>query len=122
MRSSQYSIRNEAHAELLRKERAAGLMSERFPGVASIVVTMNYKGGRTLSLLRTVNFFPKSYAYFRISCLGEGCEQGALDLTWVINRMVRGRDRLAKGELMCENRDPAVRHADVDYGITITYR
>lgn len=117
-----YNARNEAREELKRERLAAGLMSDRFPGVSSIVVTMNYKGDRTSSLLRTVNFFPDSPAYFRISCLGEGCERGALDLTWVINRMVRGRDRSAKGELRCENQDPAVRHADVDYDVAITYR
>lgn len=121
MRTNAHAARNEAQAERLREERAAGLLSERFPGVSSIVVKMNYKGSRTSTLLRTVNFFPGSAAYFRISCLGEGCERGALDLTGVINRMIRGRDRSAKGELTCENRDPAIRHADVDYGVTITY-
>jgi len=121
MRNNAYAIRNEAQAERLRELRAAGLLSERFPGVESIVVTMNYKGDRSSTLLRTVNFLPGSPAYFRISCLGEGCERGALDLTWVINRMIRGRDRSAKGELRCENQDPAIRHPDVDYDVTITY-
>ncbi|HEY6000843.1 MAG TPA: hypothetical protein VI078_16270 [bacterium] len=122
MRSNAYAVRREAHVERQREESAAGLMSDRFPGVSSIVVTMNYKGDRLSSLVRTVNFFAGSPAYFRISCLGEGCERGALDLTWVIHRMIRGRERSAKGELGCENRDPAVHHANVDYGVTITYR
>jgi hypothetical protein len=115
-------MRREAYVERQREESAAGLMSDRFPDVSSIVVTMNYKGNRATSLLRTVNFVAGSPACFRISCLGEGCERGALDLTWVIQRMIRGHKRSAKGELGCENRDPAVQHADVDYGVTITYR
>ena len=122
MRNSSYSTRNVAHAERQREEHAAGLMSDQFPGVSSIVVTMNYKGGRTSSLLRTVNFLPGSPAYFRIGCLGEECERGALDLTLVIHRMVRGRDRSATGELRCDNQDPAAHHANVNYGVTITYR
>jgi hypothetical protein len=121
MRNSAYSMRNGAQAERLREERDAGRMSERFPGVSSIVVTLNYKGGRSSTLLRTVNFLPGSPAYFRISCLGEGCERGALDLTWVISRMIRERERSAKGGLTCENQDPAIPHAAVDYGVAITY-
>jgi hypothetical protein len=121
MGRNSYSARNEAHAERQREERAAGLVSDRYPGVASIVVSMNYKGDRPRSLVRTLSFLPGSPAYFRITCLGEGCERGGLDLTRVIDRMVKGRDRSAKGDLRCGNRDPAVRHADVDYEVTITY-
>jgi len=114
--------RNEAHAARVREERAAGLLSERFPGVASIVVTMNYKRGSLSPLRRTVNFLPHSPAYFKVSCLGEGCAKGSLDLTRVVKRMVKERDRSSKGELRCANRDPAINHAEVDYGVVITYR
>ena len=121
MRNSAYSTRNAAQAERQRDERAAGCMSERFPVVSSIVVTLNYRGGRSSALLRTVNFLPGSPAYFRISCLGEGCEGGGLDLTWVIGSMIRRGERTSKGELQCMNRDPAILHADVDYDVAITY-
>jgi hypothetical protein len=116
-----YNARNEAREERTRERAAAGLVSDRFPGVSSIVVTMNYRRERTSAVLRTLNFFPGSPAFFRISCLGEGCDRGGLDLTWVINRMVRGREKTAKGELTCDNKDPGVVHADVDYNVTITY-
>ena len=74
-----FNVKNEAREELKREVLSAGLMAERFPSVSSIVVKMNYKRGRTAALLRTVNFLPGSPAFFRISCLGEGCERGGLD-------------------------------------------
>lgn len=113
--------KNEAREELKRETLAAGLMAERFPAVSSIVVTMNYQRGRTSALLRTVNFLPASPAFFRISCLGEGCEGGGLDLTWVIGSMIRRGERASKGELRCLNQDPAILHADVAYQVAITY-
>lgn len=116
-----YNSRNEAREERMRQQQAAGVMGERFPGVESIVVTMNYKRERTSSILRTLHFNPGSTAFFKISCLGEGCDNGGLDLTPVIHRMIRGKDKSSKGELSCENSDPAVIHADVDYNVTITY-
>ena len=116
-----YNARNEAREELKRERLAAGLMSDRYPGVESIVVTMTYKRARASSVLRTVNFYPASPAFFRISCLGEGCEGGGLELTWVIQRMIRERERSMQGELRCENRDTAILHADVDYSVAITY-
>jgi hypothetical protein len=113
--------KNEAREELKREVLSAGLLAERFPAVSSIVVRMNYKRGRTSALLRTVNFLPASPAFFRISCLGEGCERGGLDLTWVIDSMIRRGERVSKGELRCMNQDPAILHADVDYDVAITY-
>ena len=114
-------VKNEAREELKRELLSAGLMAERFPSVSTIVVKMNYKRGRTSALLRTVNFLPGSPAFFRISCLGEGCEHGGLDLTWVIGSMIRRGARSSKGELKCMNQDPAILHADVDYDVAITY-
>ena len=116
-----FNAKNEAREELKRELLSAGLMGERFPAVSSIVVRMNYKRGRTSALLRTVNFLPGSPAFFRISCLGEGCERGGLDLTWVIGSMIRRGERTAKGELKCTNQDPAILHSDVDYDVAITY-
>lgn len=116
-----YNTRNDAREERKRQVLAAGLISDRFPDVSSIVVTMNYKRERTSAVLRSLHFYPGSHAFFRVSCLGEGCDDGGLDLTWVIQRMIRGQEKSAKGELRCENQDPAIVHADVDYHVTITY-
>lgn len=113
--------RNEALDELTQEIRSAGPMSARFPAVTSIVVRMNYSRGRTSALLRTVNFLPASPAFFRISCLGEGCERGGLDLTRIIGDMVRRKERSSQGAVHCVNHDPEILHADVAYDVAITY-
>ena len=114
-------MRSEAREERKRQMLAAGLVSERFPDIASIVVTMNYSRGSFAAVLRTLNFYPGSPAFFRISCLGEGCEDGGLDLTYVLHRMIRAREKSAKGELSCDNRDAAIVHPRVEYQVAITY-
>jgi len=121
MRSNVYSTRNEAREKRNRQRLEAGLISDRFPSVARIVVTVNYRREKYSSVLRTLNFSPESPAFFRISCLGEGCEDGGLDLTRVIRGMIRRRERTASGELRCDNRDPEVVHAGADYKVAITY-
>ena len=54
MRSNAYSLRNEAREERKRQELATGLLSESFPDVSSIVVTMNYGRGSRSAVLRTL--------------------------------------------------------------------
>lgn len=121
MRSSVYNMRNEAREERKRQTIAAGLLSDHFPDVKSIVVTMNYSRGSYSSVLRTLNFYPGSHAFFRVSCLGEGCDDGGLDLTNPIHRLIRNHEKSAKGKLRCDNRDPAIVHPSVDYEVAITY-
>ena len=121
MRPNAYSTRNEAREERKRQVLAAGLVSDRLPEVSSIVVTMNYKRGNSPWVLRTLNFYPGSAAFFRISCLGEGCDDGGLDLTQVMHRMIKGHEKSAKGKLSCDNKDAAIVHPHVDYEVAITY-
>jgi len=121
MRSNAYSLRNEAREERKRQELATGLLSDRFPNVSSIVVTMNYGRGSRSAVLRTLNYYPGSHAFFRISCLSEGCEEGVLDLTHSIQRMIRSHETSAKGELSCDINNPEILHPDVDYKVAITY-
>jgi hypothetical protein len=121
MRSKVYQMRNEAREEQKRQMLAAGLMSDVFPDVQSIVVTMNYTKGTFSSVLRTLNFYPGSPAFFKVSCLGDGCTAGGLDLTYVMHRMIRSHERSAKGKLGCVNRDAAVVHPHVDYEVAVTY-
>ena len=117
-----YNARNEAREERKRDLLDAGLMSGRYPDVSSIVGTMHYKRARvSSSILRTLNFSPESPAFFKISCLGEGCDDGGLDLTYVMQRMIRSRERSAKGQLSCDNTDAAIVHPSVDYEVAITY-
>lgn len=100
----------------------AGALSASFPDVSSIVVNMKYnQKGIHKALLRTVNFFPSSYAYFRIDCLSNGCVNGGFDLTQVINSMTRNRSEAAKGDLGCEGTDPSANHSEINYEISIQY-
>lgn len=121
MRSNVYTRRNEVWEERKRQTLAAGLVSDSFPGVESIVVTMDYRKGTFSAVHRTVNFFPGSAAFFKISSLGEGCDEGGLDLTNLIRKMVRSREKSAKGEFSCEHNVPEVVHPIVDYVVSITY-
>lgn len=116
-----YNVRNEVREERKRQTLAAGLMSDRFPSVSSIVVTMNYGRGTHPEVFRTLNFYPGSFAFFRISCLSEGCDLGSLDLTHSLRRMIGGRETSAKGELRCGNRDAAIVHPRIEYQVAITY-
>ena len=121
MRSNVQNARNEAREDRKREMLAAGLVSERFPGVASIVVTMNYNRGSHSSLLRTLNFYPGSPAFFKISSLGGEGDEGGLDLTNCIGRMIRSSERSTKGEFRSDQRDPAVVRPNVEYEVAITY-
>ena len=116
-----YNRKNEAREERLRLKLDAGLMSDRFPEVSHIVVKMKYVKEGATSLLRTLNFQPESYAFFRMSCLGEGCVDGGLDLTKVITTMIRSHKTTAKGQLRCGNTDPAAVHADIAYEVSMKY-
>lgn len=116
-----YYRRNEAKEERDRQKAEAGLLSESFPTVTGIVVKMIYrKNGKEL-LLRTLNYYPTSAFFFKMSCLGEGCNDGELDLTWLITEMLRSRRKSSNGGLRCNGMDPAAIHADIDCRIAITY-
>ncbi|HWR98851.1 MAG TPA: hypothetical protein VN317_10560 [Candidatus Methanoperedens sp.] len=121
MRSNIYLARNAAWVERQRQILAAGLVSERFPGVLSIVVTMNYNRGRNSALLRTLNFYPESPAFFKVSPLGEGGEDGAPDLTNFISRMIGAHQRSAQGGIGAGRGDEVILHPQVDYQVAITY-
>lgn len=121
MKSNAYNVRNEAREERKRQMLDAGLVSEHFPDVSSIVVTMNYSRGSYPSVRRTLMFYPGSQAFFKITCLGDGCDDGGLDLTRSILRMIKSHEKSSKGELSCNNKDSAIVHPNVDYKVAITY-
>jgi hypothetical protein len=116
-----YNRKNEAGAERQRQKLDARLMSDRFPEVSNIVVRMKYVKEGATSLLRTLNFYPGSHAFFRVSCLGEGCVDGGLDMTRVITTMIKKHKTSAKGELSCKNKDPSAVHADIVYEVSMKY-
>jgi hypothetical protein len=121
MKPNVYSRRKEAWEERKRQMLAAGLISDRFPDVSSIVVTMDYSRGTFSSVHRTMNFYPGSPAFFKISSMGEESDEGGLDLTRFIHKMIGSHERSAKGAFNGDRKDPAIAHPNVDYEVAITY-
>ena len=117
-----YSRRNEAKEERQRQKLDAGVMSDRFPAVSGIIVTMTYRKNGEESLLRTLNYYPASHAFFKMSCLGEGCTDGGLDLTNAITSLIGSHRKSGKGKLTCTGSDPSAVHADISYEVAVSYR
>ena len=121
MNNSVNSRRNAARAERLQRKIDAGFIDEHFPEVARIVINMMYnQKGIQKASPRIVNFFPGSYALFRVDCLSRDCVDGGFDLTQVITAMIRNHRETAKGNLSCES-DPSHSHSAIVYEVTIQY-
>ncbi len=103
----------------------AGVVSDRFPGVSGIVIQMKYyrKISNPALMIRTVNFFPTSYAYFNMECMVKECVGGGFDLTSVIAAMIRKHEKLVKGKMSCRGENEALdaAHARISYEISIKY-
>lgn len=115
-----------AKAELNRQNRlAAGLVSERFPKVDTIVINLTYyqKGVNPILMVRTINVSPSTYAYFNMDCMIRDCVGGGFDLTPIITRMVKDHKKSAKGKLVCEGKNDGLApdHASIAYEITIQF-
>jgi hypothetical protein len=82
---------------------------------------MNYNRGRNSAMLRTLSFYPGSPAFFKISPVSDGSEEGAPDLTGFISRMVSAHQKSAKGELSGGPGDEAIVRPNVDYEVSISY-
>ena len=122
MNNSMNSRKSAARTERLQQRLDAGFVSTHFPEVASIVISMMYsQRGIQKSLPRTVNFFPGSYALFRVNCLNKDCVDGGFDLTQVITAMIRNRTEAAKGELSCEGNGSSTDHSAIVYEVAIQY-
>lgn len=99
----------------------AGLVSELFPKVTQIAISMLYsQAGALKPLSRTVNFFPGSSATFRLNCLCSECVEGRFDFTKIISSMVGTRKTVSKGEISCESCS-APECSDAAYSVTIKY-
>jgi hypothetical protein len=122
MTNSINSRKNAVRIERQQRKLDAGFMDAQFPEVASIVISMIYnQRGIQKSLPRVVNFFPGSYALFRIDCLNKGCVHGGFDLTQVITGMIRNRREAAKGDISCEGDGPSADHSTIVYKVAIQY-
>jgi len=122
MKNNANSRKNAARTERQQQKVEAGFVSAHFPGVANIVISMIYNQvGLNKSLLRTVNFFPDSYAFFRVDCVNRDCVDGGFDLTKVITTTLGKRGETAKGKLNCEGNGPAAGHSAITYEVDIQY-
>jgi len=122
MKYNANSRKNAARTERLHQRVEAGFVAAHFPEVKNIVINMTYNQvGLNKALLRTVNFFPDSHAFFRVDCVNRDCTDGGFDLTKVINTMILKRKEAAKGELSCEGNGPSAGHSAITYEVAIQY-
>jgi hypothetical protein len=107
------------------KMLAAGLVSERYPGVASIVFRMTYyqKTSDPVLMTRTVNFIPTDYACFHMECVREECCNGGFELTPVVAGLIKNQKRTSKGKIVCKGKSETLPHghASIDYEVNIQY-
>jgi len=99
----------------------SGLMSELFPEVKCIVIDIQYtqKGLRDI-MPRTVNFYPGSYAFFRVDCLSKECVEGGFDFTTILRKMIKNRAMASNGEISCKG-GAAESHSSISYNVEIQY-
>ena len=110
-----------AKSEKVQQRSEAGLVSEIFPKVTKIVISMQYSQTGVLApLSRTVNFFSGSFAIFKVNCLCSECVEGVFDFTKIISAMVRTHKAVSKGEISCESCS-APECSDVAYSIKMEY-
>lgn len=113
--------------ELLRKMRAeTPLLSEKHPEVSGIVINMTYYQNlpNPILMVRTLNIFPTSHAFFQMECMSKECEGGGFQLKSAISGMIKLRKRSAKGKMECKGKGEGLEedHASISYEIKIKYK
>ncbi|MBI5102403.1 MAG: hypothetical protein HZB33_11280 [Nitrospirae bacterium] len=119
------SLSKRKNAARLKKKQLkldSGFLDAQFPEVTAISISMMYhQNNMKESLPRVVNFFPGSYALFRVACLNKECVDGGFDLTKVITGMIKTRKEASKGTLSCKGETPAAMHSSIVYEVSIQY-
>ena len=102
---------------------AAGLISERYPGISTIEFHMIYyrRGVDQVLLKRVLSLTPSDHAGFHLHCMHEGCANGGFDLAPVIAAMAKDRKRSASGKIFCRGTSDTVGHASLAYEVKIQY-
>lgn len=114
--------RNVASIERKQRKLDAGLVKAQFSEVTHIVISMIYnQRGIQKSFPRIINFYPSSYALFRIDCLSKDCVDGGFDLTQVISGMIKNRGEASMGNLSCEGDCTYTNHSTIAYKVAIQY-
>jgi len=121
MNTNKHTSMMEKRQEMMQQKREAGSVASRFPGVASIIMSMTYSQKGSKSVLRTFHFTPNSYAFFVVNCLRQDCVDGGFDLTEVITAMIKNRKADVKGTLSCKGADSSTSHSDIVYEVAIQY-
>jgi len=120
-----YREKCDAKLERMQEMEDAGLISRRFPDVAGIVVAMEHStnGISPIRLLRTLNFFTYSQAYFRVECLNRDCGDctDGFHLDRVVTAMIRNHESSEEGELNCDGNGITSRRVNISYKVTIRY-
>ena len=118
----------QSYKEKLELERAcllaAGLVSERYSGVSSIVLHMTYYQRSLLDpilMKRTLSFLPTNYACFHMKCMKEECNNGGFDLAPVVAGLVKTRKKSIKGRIFCHGTNEIRGHASISYEVNIQY-
>ena len=122
-------IRKQSYREQLEVKKnilmAAGLVSERFPGVTNIELRMTYyqKTADPVLMKRTITFCPTNYAFFRLDCMRDGCANGGFNLAPVVASLVKDRKPSIKGSINCRGKAESLGHghASISYEINIHY-
>ena len=104
---------------------AAGLVSERFPRVAGIVIRITYYGNAVdpVVMVRTLNVFPNNAAYFQIKCFVKGCDNGGFDLASEIKKIIKNNKKSGKGEMTCKGKGEFISsgHTRIVYDVSVQY-
>jgi len=113
--------------ELKKENRiAAGLVSDRYPRVSGMVIHMTYyhRAPNPVLMVRTVNVYPSSYAYFNMECMIKGCDNGGFDLASVIADLIKNHKKSGKGKMACSGGKDTLGpgHAHISYEISIQYK
>ena len=110
-----------AKAEKKQQKIDAGFISEVFPKVKHIAISMTYTQTGVLEpLSRAINYYPSSSAIFKMHCLCADCVEGGFDFAKTLRSMVKARKTSSKGKIGCDSCS-APECSDVSYRIEIKY-
>lgn len=109
---------------LLNEEKiSSGTISAHFPNVSGITIHLTYFQNfisNPVFMVRTINMYPESYAYFKVPCIVESCVEGGFDMANVISKMAKTRKKSEKGEMECAGSGKSG-HARISYEIEMKF-
>ncbi|MDA8088565.1 MAG: hypothetical protein M0Z75_17945 [Nitrospiraceae bacterium] len=117
--------KNARRLELIQKRLDAGLLSERFPQIASMAIHIVQFYGVTGQVFveRTIHMVPGNNLYLlHMTCMEGNCHNGGFDLTSKVEELVRNNRKAGKGKMLCGKADASgISHASISYDISIKY-